>query len=450
MTTLLNDVAGSPVLSVALAFLALYPIAMAVVWVVTSVMYAFRREVGDDGSFAAIPDDRLLSVSIIVPAYEEELVLDATLEALHDLDYPDYEVLVVDDASRDRTSDIARAHVARDPRFRLLRKEINEGKAMAMNDAMPLTSGEVIVIVDADARLHRGALRPIVAHFVRLPRVGAVTGNPRVVNRLNLLTELQTLEFTSIVSILRRAQVVWGRILTVSGVISAFRRSALEDVGLFDPSMATEDIDVSWRLQRRFYDIRYEPRALIDMAVPTTWKGLWRQRRRWSTGLVQVLRRHRGVVAHWRNRRHWPVFIETCLSVLWAHTFVVLLGVLGPVPGKRPSRPGGLPIPQRLGHVDLDPVPRTAGDGRLARSPVRPLRGQGTAGGAPLPVGLLAVLLGRHRSLHHPGAVPPQAQRGVAVAHSARAGTDDVAGAAISGLTGPFVPGQHYGFRRNP
>lgn len=349
MTTLLNDVAGSPVLSVALAFLALYPIAMAVVWVVTSVMYAFRREVGDDGSFAAIPDDRLLSVSIIVPAYEEELVLDATLEALHDLDYPDYEVLVVDDASRDRTSDIARAHVARDPRFRLLRKEINEGKAMAMNDAMPLTSGEVIVIVDADARLHRGALRPIVAHFVRLPRVGAVTGNPRVVNRLNLLTELQTLEFTSIVSILRRAQVVWGRILTVSGVISAFRRSALEDVGLFDPSMATEDIDVSWRLQRRFYDIRYEPRALIDMAVPTTWKGLWRQRRRWSTGLVQVLRRHRGVLAHWRNRRHWPVFIETCLSVLWAHTFVVLLGFWALCLGSGLPARGASPFPNGWG-----------------------------------------------------------------------------------------------------
>ncbi len=326
MTGILESVAASPVLGIALAFLALYPVVMAVVWVVTSVMYALRREVSDDGSFAAIPDEDLLSVSIIVPAYEEEVVLDATLEALHHLDYPDYEVMVVDDASGDRTSEIARGHLASDGRFRLLRKEVNEGKAMAMNDAMALTRGEVVVIVDADARLHPGALRPIVAHFVRLPRVGAVTGNPRVTNRLNLLTELQTLEFTSIVSILRRAQVVWGRILTVSGVISAFRRTALEDVGLFDPSMATEDIDVSWRLQRRFYDVRYEPRALIDMTVPATWKALWRQRRRWSMGLVQVLRRHRVVLAHWRNRRHWPVFVETCLSVLWAHVFVALLG----------------------------------------------------------------------------------------------------------------------------
>ena len=325
MRDLLLDLSASPVLDVALAFLAVYPIAMAVVWVVTSLMYAQRREVRADRAFAAIPDDDLPAVSVLVPAYEEELVLDATLEALHVLDYPDYEVVVVDDASRDRTCEIARAHVARDPRFRLLRKEANEGKAMAMNDAMPMLRGDVVVVVDADARLHADALRPIVAHFVRLPRVGAVTGNPRVTNRVNLLTELQTLEFTSIVSILRRAQVVWGRILTVSGVISAFRKSALEDVGLFDPSMATEDIDVSWRLQRRFYDVRYEPRALIDMAVPATWPALWRQRRRWAAGLVQVLRRHRGVLAHWRNRRHWPVYLESCASVLWAHTFVVLL-----------------------------------------------------------------------------------------------------------------------------
>ena len=325
MREALEVVSDSAALSVALGFVALYPVVMSVVWVVTSLLFCFRREVGEDQSFYAVPDDQLPPVSVLVPAYEEELVLDATLEALHVLDYPDYEVVVVDDASTDGTSAIARSHLARDHRFRLLRKAANEGKAMAMNDAMPMLRGDIVVVVDADARIRPGALRPIAAHFVRLPRVAAVTGNPRVANRQSLVTELQTLEFTSIVSILRRAQVVWGRILTVSGVISAFRRSALEDVSLFDPSMATEDIDVSWRLQRRFYDIRYEPRALIDMAVPATWRALWHQRRRWARGLVQVLRRHRGVMAHWRNRRHWPVFAEACLSVLWAHLFIVLL-----------------------------------------------------------------------------------------------------------------------------
>jgi biofilm PGA synthesis N-glycosyltransferase PgaC len=79
---------------------------------------------------------------------------------------------------------------------------------------------------------------------------------------------VQATEFASIVSVLRRAQRVWGRTLTVSGAICAFRKSAMVDVGLFDPEMATEDIALTWKLQRRFYDVRYEPRAVVAMQCP--------------------------------------------------------------------------------------------------------------------------------------------------------------------------------------
>ncbi|HEU5034030.1 MAG TPA: glycosyltransferase family 2 protein [Mycobacteriales bacterium] len=349
MTSVLSGLALSWPVHLLLAFIALYPMVTAVVWVVTARIYATHREVQDSATFYDIADDDLPFVTVLVPAYREEVHLDATLRALHHLDYPRYEVLVVDDGSPDRTADVARRHVAANGRFRLMVKTVNEGKAMAMNDAMPLVRGSVLVVVDADARLHRDALRPIVAHFVRLPRVGAVTGNPRVANRNTLLSELQTLEFTSIVSLLRRAQVVWGRILTVSGVISAFRVSALCDVGMFDPSMATEDIDVSWRLQRRFYDIRYEPRALVDMTVPATTRALWRQRRRWALGLVQVLRRHRRVAITWKSRRQWPVFIEALLSIVWAHAFLFMLTfwVVCAAAGVRP--PGASPFPNTWG-----------------------------------------------------------------------------------------------------
>jgi biofilm PGA synthesis N-glycosyltransferase PgaC len=332
-----------------LAFIALYPMITAVVWVVTAIVYAGQREGSEADAFYAVPDEELPLVTVLVPAYREEVGLNAALEALHDVDYPRYEVLVVDDGSPDGTAAVARRHVLRDKRFRLLAKTVNQGKALAMNDAMPLVRGEVVVVVDADARLHRDALRALAAHFVRLPRVAAVTGNPRVSNRTSLVAELQTLEFTSIVSLLRRAQVVWGRILTVSGVVSAFRVSALRDVGLFDPSMATEDIDVSWRLQRRFYDIRYEPRALVAMTVPGTLPALWRQRRRWALGLIEVLRRHRAVITTWKNRRQWPVYVEAVLSVLWAHAFVLMLAFWALCLSAGVTPPGASPFPNAWG-----------------------------------------------------------------------------------------------------
>lgn len=333
-----------------LVFVAGYPILSGSVWTVTALLFAHRRE-RENETFYDIPDDDLPKVSIVVPAYREGPSLNASLDALHSLDYPDYEVVVVDDGSEDSTAGVALEHVARDERFHVLRKLTNEGKAMAMNDAMPMLTGEIVMIVDADACLDRKALRFIAAHFVRLPRVGAVTGNPRVSNVRGVLAELQALEFSAIVSILRRAQVVWGRILTVSGVISAFRKSALEDVGLFDPSMATEDIEVTWRLQRRFYDVRYEPHALVDMTAPVTIAALWRQRRRWATGLAQVLRRHSSVLFHWRNRRHWPVVVEAIASIVWAHLLLVLiafwgLSALAGIPAR-----GASPFPNGWGMV---------------------------------------------------------------------------------------------------
>jgi poly-beta-1,6-N-acetyl-D-glucosamine synthase len=351
MTDVLRALADAWPTYVVLTFIALYPMVTASIWVVTAFIYSTRREGAGSDQFYAIPDADLPLVTVLVPAYREEVEIDRTLSALHNLDYPDYEVLVVDDGSPDATAEIARRHVERDPRFRLLAKKVNEGKALAMNDAMPLVRGEVVVVVDADARLHRDALRPLAAHFVRLPRVAAVTGNPRVANRDTIVAELQTLEFTSIVSLLRRAQVVWGRILTVSGVISAFRVSALRDVGMFDPSMATEDIDVSWRLQRRFYDVRYEPRALVDMTVPATVGALWRQRRRWALGLVQVLRRHRSVITTWKTRRQWPVFIEAALSIVWAHAFLVMLTFWALCLAVGVDPPGASPFPNAWGMV---------------------------------------------------------------------------------------------------
>ncbi len=308
---------------VVLAFFALYPVVSSLVWISTSLVYWWRWERRPPPHFYDL--DVYPLVTVVVPAYCEEKVIARTLDGILGIDYPFKEIVVVDDASTDGTVARVAPYVERG-QVRLVRKRMNEGKAMALNDALPVVNGEIVLIMDADAWPDPLILRWMVPHF-RSPRVAAVTGNPRVANRQSFLAKLQLIEFASIVSLLRRAQRVWGRILTMSGVVGAFRRSALIDAGLYSPEMATEDIDMTWKLQRAFYDVRYEPRALVWMQVPSGLGGLWRQRVRWARGLAQVLRVNDDILRHWRHRRHWPVLVEAALSIAWAYCVVILLAL---------------------------------------------------------------------------------------------------------------------------
>ena len=320
MVSILEAIEHSPVYFLALVFFAWYPIFSSLMWIFSACVYYARRERRDDESFYHLDDFPL--VTVLIPAFNEERNIRETLEAATSLDYPNYEVVVVDDASKDETAWIVMEFVQAG-KVRLIRKFFNQGKAMALNDAIPCTNGSILLIIDADASLDPKALRRIVPHF-KSPRVAAVTGNPRVANRDSFLGKLQAIEFSSIISLQRRAQRIWGRIMTISGVVGAFRRPALIEVGLFSPEMATEDIDMTWKLQLRHYDVRYEARALVWMRAPRSLSGLWRQRRRWTLGLAEVLRRHSPAAITWENRRLWPALCESVLSILWAYDFVIL------------------------------------------------------------------------------------------------------------------------------
>jgi len=310
----------------ALFYLAAYPILMSLGWITTSLFYRYRWE-AEEGD-AGAPPPKLVEVpkvSVLVPAHNEADVIRDSIAAACGMDYPDYEVVVVDDGSTDGTRAILEEFAAAG-RIRLISKVTNEGKALAINDAIPCLKGEIVLVLDADAEPVPDLLRYIVPHFSS-GRVAAVTGNPRVKNVGTFLARLQLIEFTSIVSLLRRSQRIWGRVVTVSGVVAAFRKSALVDVGLFSPDMPTEDIELTWKLQKRFWDVRYEPNAVAWMTVPSTYRGLFRQRLRWARGLMHVLNRHRDVIVTWKLRRMWPVFLEACMSALWAFDFVVLTSI---------------------------------------------------------------------------------------------------------------------------
>jgi poly-beta-1,6-N-acetyl-D-glucosamine synthase len=302
-------------------FVFLYPLYMSLVWMIGGLIFFLRRERHEEPDLEYYP-----FFSIIVPAHNEERVIERTLRALQDLDYPSYEVIVVNDGSSDRTGTILDRLVAEEPeKLKVIQLTPNSGKAQALNTGIIFSKGGFVLTIDADCILDPKALHWMAWHLLQFPRVGAVTGNPRVWNRTTLLGKIQVGEYSSIIGMIKRTQRIIGKVLTVSGVIAAYRKSALLDCGMFDTDTVTEDIDITWKLQAKFWDIRYEPRALCWVLVPETLRGLWHQRVRWSQGGIEVLKKHVNLFFHWHWRRLWPVYFEYCLGVLWAYSCFFML-----------------------------------------------------------------------------------------------------------------------------
>lgn len=316
-----------------------YPLFMAWVWILGGLRYYFhweRLDGGDPDHPPDIPGEP--GCSILLPCFNEGENVRETLAWLLRQTYPNYEIIAVNDGSRDDTGVILDEMAARHWRLRVIHFAENQGKAMALRMGTMASPHEHLVCIDGDALLHPGAVQWLMHHLVNGPRVGAVTGNPRIRNRSTLLGRLQVGEFSSIIGLIKRAQRIYGRVFTVSGVLAGFRKAALHRNGYWNTDMVTEDIDVTWLLQTDHWDVRYEPNALCWILMPETLKGLWMQRLRWAQGGVEVLLRYGRRVLTWRQRRMWGVLVEYALSVLWAYimTAIIVLYVLGliaPLPG---------------------------------------------------------------------------------------------------------------------
>ncbi|KAE9798194.1 glycosyltransferase, partial [Escherichia coli] len=146
----------------------------------------------------------------------------------------------------DSTAEILDELAAQDARLRVVHLAENQGKAVALRSGVLVSKYEYLVCIDGDALLHPHAVLWLMQPFLNFPRIGAVTGNPRILNRSSILGKLQVGEFSSIIGLIKRAQRTYGRIFTVSGVIVAFRKTALVRVGFWSDDKITEDIDISW------------------------------------------------------------------------------------------------------------------------------------------------------------------------------------------------------------
>ncbi|MGC2696149.1 MAG: glycosyltransferase [Candidatus Angelobacter sp.] len=250
------------------------------------------------------PDYKPL-VTIIIPAFNEEKVIEHTVRAALASDYPRLRTIVVDDGSTDATSAVVREKFGKEiagGRVLLLTKP-NAGKASALNEALQHTDDEIYVGIDADTIIAPNAISILVPHFADL-KVGAVAGNAKVGNRVNLWTRWQALEYITSQNFERRALNVFGAVSVVPGAIGAWRVSAVRQAGGYHTDTVAEDADLTMSLLENGWRVVNEDRALAFTEAPTNARGLMRQRFRWSFGVLQAVWKH-GAAIRKRSRLGW-------------------------------------------------------------------------------------------------------------------------------------------------
>jgi cellulose synthase/poly-beta-1,6-N-acetylglucosamine synthase-like glycosyltransferase/peptidoglycan/xylan/chitin deacetylase (PgdA/CDA1 family) len=267
-----------------------------------------------DGSYAP-------PVSVVVPAYNESKVIERNVRSLVDSDYPEFEVIVVDDGSSDGTGDLVDRLGL--PQVRTIR-EPNAGKSAALNTGIAAAAHELIVTVDADTVFERDTMRRVVAPFTD-PEVGAVAGNTKVGNRGRLLGRWQHIEYVMGFNLDRRLYDVLRCMPTVPGAIGCFRRAALHAAGGFSSATLAEDTDITIALGRAGWRVAYAEDARAWTEAPRSLAALWRQRYRWSYGTMQAVWKHKSAL--WRRgeerigRRGIPYLV----------LFQILLPVMAPL-----------------------------------------------------------------------------------------------------------------------
>jgi len=227
-----------------------------------------------------------------VPAYREEKVTLRTIETLIAQEYPgELEVVVVDDGSPDDTYEVARAAYGDHPKVRVYRKA-NGGKASALNYGLAYASGEIVICLDADTLFAPDTVAELVEPL-HDPTVGAVAGNAKVGNRINLVTRWQAIEYVTSQNLDRRAFSLLNCITVVPGAVGAWRKSLVQKAGGFSEDTLAEDQDLTLSIRRRGFSIAYADEAIGYTEAPDTLRGLAKQRFRWSFGTLQCLWKHR-------------------------------------------------------------------------------------------------------------------------------------------------------------
>lgn len=254
-----------------------------------------------------VDDEIYPFVSIVVPAYNEGEVIESSLASLLEMRYPYYEIIAVDDGSTDDTYQRMRQFEGNHygVKVSVFRKE-NSGKAETLNYGIRRSRAPIVVCMDSDSRLSPDALRYAIRHF-RDSDVGAVAGNVKVVNRHNIWTKLQALEYIEGLNIVRKAQGFLRTVNVVPGPIGIFRRSTLQQTGGYESNTYAEDFDLTVKILAAGWKITYEPKAIAYTEAPEELLDILKQRYRWSRGILQTLRKQRRLLTHTQGNVTTPI-----------------------------------------------------------------------------------------------------------------------------------------------
>ncbi len=234
-------------------------------------------------------------VSIIVPAYNEGKTLRESIHSLQALDYPKdrYEVIIVNDGSNDETADVARSLMGDNVRF--LDNVENKGKAACLNQGIEEANGEIIACMDADSQVDADVLQKTMPHFQE-EKTGAVTIRVDANNPKNLLQKVVEVEYVIGLTLSMRALSYFNSVFVTPGPFSLYRKKLLMQIGKFDPNSMTEDYEIAYRIQKSGYKIATCINTRVRTEVPPTFSGLFVQRRRWYTGALHTITKHRDIL----------------------------------------------------------------------------------------------------------------------------------------------------------
>ncbi|WP_293900762.1 glycosyltransferase [Phenylobacterium sp.] len=262
-------------------------------------------------------------ISVLIPCFNEEKVIEASVRRILASDWTNLEILVLDDGSADATSRVVTKAFADEPRVTLMSFE-NSGKAGALNRGLVVASGDIVIALDADTLFPHDTLSRLARWFVD-PRIGAVAGNAIVGNRRNIITRWQALEYVTAQNLERRALAALGAVTVVPGAVGAWRRSALTELGGYPADTLAEDQDLTLAIQQAGWKVTFDPEARAYTEAPETVSGLLKQRFRWSFGTLQCLWKHRSALFDIRR----PVLGFVALPMIWM--FQILLTAIAPL-----------------------------------------------------------------------------------------------------------------------